>query len=229
MYRELVGDGVPGPEATDHLLDRWQETLDDPDEGPEFWFALAATQWRTGRLEPRVRDSALELIRSGEGLDGWPSPAQRRARARVLEKLEAQLTSPQRAPVRIRPQLRTTMPLVPGDAVTFRLTDGRLTLLRVVHCEGDDDPTVEVADWLGDVPPANPAGLPFRVLEEAQLPFHARTDLMILVQFRKGEYPVERIDVVARGLTIDRLSPYPAKMVRWDDLDDTLRELFASG
>ena len=50
-YVDLIGDGLSGVEATKKLLREWTGSLDDPDEGPVFWLALAATQWKNGRLE----------------------------------------------------------------------------------------------------------------------------------------------------------------------------------
>ena len=43
-YIDLVGDGLSGPEATKGLLREWSASLNDPDESPVFWLALAATQ-----------------------------------------------------------------------------------------------------------------------------------------------------------------------------------------
>ncbi len=56
-YEGFVGDGHAGPEATDALLSEYGAQVEDPDAGPTFWLALAATQWRCGRLERRVKDT----------------------------------------------------------------------------------------------------------------------------------------------------------------------------
>src|SRR4051812_35764379 len=93
-YRDHVGDGLSGPAATDRLLDEWRTTLGDPDEGPVFWLSLAATQWKCGRLEPRVLEKALEVISSGAGLERWKDdPKLLKKRQTVLAKLEEQLSS----------------------------------------------------------------------------------------------------------------------------------------
>jgi hypothetical protein len=42
-YVDLVGDGLTGPEATKALLHEWSNSLNDPDESPVFWLALAET------------------------------------------------------------------------------------------------------------------------------------------------------------------------------------------
>jgi hypothetical protein len=70
-YRDLVGDGFSGQQATEILLSEYGEVLSDPDGAPVFWLALAATQWRCGRLEPEVLVHALEVIDSGSDLLRW--------------------------------------------------------------------------------------------------------------------------------------------------------------
>src|SRR6516162_2497943 len=95
-YRDLVGDGLTGPEATDHMLKDWRSSVDDPDDGPVFWLALAATQWTCGRLEERVKVKAIEIIDRGTDLDRWKHDAKLlKQRQTVLLKLRAQLLSRQ--------------------------------------------------------------------------------------------------------------------------------------
>jgi hypothetical protein len=94
-YRDHVGDGLSGPAATDRLLNEWRQTLSDPDEGPVFWLALAATQWKCGRLETRVLEKALEVIAGGSDLHRWQdNPRLLKKRQAVLVKLGEQLRSP---------------------------------------------------------------------------------------------------------------------------------------
>lgn len=103
-YRELVGDGLAGPDATDEVLRRFQEATADQDDGPIVWLALAATQSKLGRLEDRIRDRALEVIRDGNDLNRWEFAADRRRRTVVLAKLEADLIGPQRPPAKVKPR-----------------------------------------------------------------------------------------------------------------------------
>jgi hypothetical protein len=223
QYRELIGDGLSGPEATDRLLDDWADALGDPHDGPVVWLALAATQWRVGRLEPRVRQRALDIISSGEDLQRWESAIDRRKRAKVLAKLQAELLSPQRPLVKIAPPLRTTTPLQTGDAATYRLDDGRMVILRVVGVVGDERdnyPIVEVADWIGEPPVPDPAGVPGR--GPVRMGFPA---LISLVQHRRGEYPADRVDVIARGLPVAR-RPGPETMIAWPRLAQFLSDTF---
>jgi hypothetical protein len=72
---DLVGDGLTGPEATKALLRGCYSALNDPDESPVFWLALAVTQWRCGRQESHVLQQALNVIDSGSDL-GWRALAE---------------------------------------------------------------------------------------------------------------------------------------------------------
>jgi hypothetical protein len=60
-YVDHVGDGLIGPEATKALLHEWSASLNDPDESPVFWLALAVTQWRCGRA-PATRRNLASLV-----------------------------------------------------------------------------------------------------------------------------------------------------------------------
>ncbi|NUT42750.1 MAG: MarR family transcriptional regulator [Thermoactinospora sp.] len=68
-YRELIEDGVEDGEATQKILAQYAEILDDPDEGPVVWLALAAAQSKIGRLDAAVLTEALEILDRGIGLD----------------------------------------------------------------------------------------------------------------------------------------------------------------
>src|SRR5512142_3592223 len=106
-YRDHIGGGLSGPEATDRLLYAWRETLHDPDVGPVFWLALASTQWKCGRLESRIRDKALEVIANGSDLRRWADKLKLLTRRKlVLAKLEEQLRSPPPAEKRIPKRFR---------------------------------------------------------------------------------------------------------------------------
>src|SRR5258707_15167124 len=70
-YRELIEDGVDDAEATRQTTAKYQESLDDPDDGTSAILALAVTQSRIGRLDPVVRDRALAAIDRAGDLSFW--------------------------------------------------------------------------------------------------------------------------------------------------------------
>ncbi len=70
-FRELIGDWLTPSEATDRLKAEYASSLDDPNEMPVFWIALALAQWKLGRLDEftkewRYRSLTMALISRGE-------------------------------------------------------------------------------------------------------------------------------------------------------------------
>lgn len=172
-YRDLVADGLSGEEATDRLMQEWQGELNDPDAGPVFWLALAATQWKVGRLEERVKAEALRIISNGSDLLRWDSsPSLRTKRLAALTKLRREIESPQPAPRRILKRFRPTCEWEIGEVIALRLLTGRFVLFRVIAHHSDrwgTRPVCEFLDWIGDeIPP------PERIVELRIRPFVAR-------------------------------------------------------
>jgi hypothetical protein len=118
-WRAELERGVPSAEATDGLLRKYCDSLTDQDEGPKFWFALAAAQAATGRLQPAVRDRALALIDAGGDVAVFAaeSPKLGEQRRVALAKLAATLRGPQRPPTRIVLPKAQPSPIGVGDLV----------------------------------------------------------------------------------------------------------------
>jgi hypothetical protein len=156
-YRDLVGDGLAGQQATDLLLEEFREALDDPEAAPVIWLALAATQWRCGRLEPRVQERALEVIDGGSDMMRWQdAPWLLRKRQTVLADLRETLLSPQPPEKRVRRRFRNTCEWEIGELIGYRLQSGNLAVFRVIgyHVDlGGTSPILELLDWIGgDIP-----------------------------------------------------------------------------
>ena len=98
-YTERVRKGEDGERVTADLIAEYQSEFDEPDTKAVFWLALADTQWKLGRLEPEVKERALQCIRDGSELERWKSAtaADYRARKRALSALEERLMTPQPA------------------------------------------------------------------------------------------------------------------------------------
>ncbi len=73
------------------------DLIEDEDDEPLFWFALADTQWKYGRLLDEVKKEALKHIELGKNLLRWKeeNPKQYSKRKKVLEELKKKLESPQ--------------------------------------------------------------------------------------------------------------------------------------
>ena len=103
-YQELLKKGISNEESLDCVLEAFEEVLEDADDAPPFWFGLADTQWKLGRLTDEVREQALALLSSGADLARWEeaTKGQKNARKKVLQALQERLQSPQPPEKKIR-------------------------------------------------------------------------------------------------------------------------------
>jgi hypothetical protein len=156
MYMELLREGVPDTDATDRLIAAWRESIEETDEADVFWFALAATQAKVGRLEDRVRDKAIEALNDGTDLAEWrrSNPKLAGRRAHVLDDLRATLVGPQRPRTVVKPKRAPAQaPFAEGDLLRYALPEGRSLLLRVVRAFDAKNMVYDVLLWIGtDLP-----------------------------------------------------------------------------
>lgn len=94
-YLAMIAEGQSDSAALTGILRSYQESVKDADEGPVFWFALAATQWKYGRLLSRVKAKALAIINRGGDVHRWPKERDVNRRRKVLEELKTNLLSKQ--------------------------------------------------------------------------------------------------------------------------------------
>jgi hypothetical protein len=154
-YRDLVGNGLAGHEATDKILREYYSQ--EESEMGVVWLALAATQWNCGRLEERVKAKALEIIESGSDFKRWTDKALERKPGAALSKFREQLLSPQPAAKRIPKPFRSACDGELGELIAYRLISGKWIVLRVTDFSEDKGgvyPQCEILDWIGDAVPA---------------------------------------------------------------------------
>lgn len=156
-YKDLLGDGITEPEATQRLLQRWQSSFVDPEVTCVFWLALSEVQWRLGRLQEQVKKEALAIIENGTDLQRWESDAKLKTkRGQVLTRLREKLKSPQPPEKRVKKRYveETTWKL--GEVYSFRLRSGNKVLLHVIgfhRDKGGRRPICEILDWVGETIP----------------------------------------------------------------------------
>src|SRR3989344_1312494 len=151
-FKDLIGDGKSPQEATKEIIGNHHDSINDYDEGPVFWIALAATQWRLGVLQEEVKTKALDVIDSGAGLVMWTDPKDKAKRAAVLQKLKEQLLSPQPPVKKVPKTFRENTPYEVGDVLRYRTTNDKYVLFRVIghHDDiGGHYPICELLDWIG--------------------------------------------------------------------------------
>jgi len=165
-FRDSIAVGLRPAAATDKVLAEYRPDPADPPYAATVWLALAATQWKLGRLEVRVRDAALAAIDGGGAIAAWVGTKDEARRRRILADTRAQLLSPPPPPRRVRRNLPCTCELQPGDLVAYRTLGGNQIILQIqmLHTDkGGTYPSLEVLDWIGpDLPAYEPIdALPF--------------------------------------------------------------------
>jgi hypothetical protein len=218
-YRDLIAEGVAGPEATDRLVKEWDPDTKDPYAAATFWLSLAITQWKCGRLEDRVRQRALAAIADGSALTPWEGSKDEKKRVAALAKARRQLTSPPPPPTRIKRSVPCTCAWEPTELVAYKLRSGDYTILRVTDVWGDEGgtyPSCEVLDWHGKRIPDVAAlqGLSLRpVIRESFFKLFKRADQTIKLTEEWSRICIlglrnERIKNRFLRLNIKRGSPY---------------------
>jgi len=132
-YRALIEDGTGDDSAMRRILDAYADALEDPDDGPVIWLALAFTQSKIGRLDHNLAARALEIIDHDEGMSRWleQGPNLEARRRAALAQVRAQLTGPQPRRKKLRPPWRHVTSLHAGDVLAYHTTAGPYLLLRV--------------------------------------------------------------------------------------------------
>jgi hypothetical protein len=230
-YRQFVADGSAGPEATDRLLRQWNEVLEDEEEGPLFWLALAATQWDCGRLEPRVKAKALAILDQGASLALWSEGGESRMlkqRQAALAKLRDKLQSPPPAARRIRKPPQNECPWAVGEVLAFRLPSGKSLLFHLAAKDNTSRvgclPIFALLDWVGKRLPSveRIKNLPLKPCRGGTAPY-----LFAVMRLARKDFPTGRI--VPLGL---HRKPHQRKirggymLFFWKTLDEDLKAEF---
>jgi hypothetical protein len=151
----------------------------------------------------------------------------------VLVRLRAQLLSAQPAPKRLKPRLLHDTGFRVGDALRYRLADGRCLVFVVVDETTERSgtaPVVHVLDWIGEPEAALPStaeleGLPtMGFAPPKNRPAFGGQARLTIYRNRVRPDPHARATVVASG--IRRTEPYSLRHESdaWHTLDAFLQE-----
>jgi hypothetical protein len=83
-FEEAIEEGLSVKEAIAMILEAYEDELEDEDEGPIIYLALAALQMEKGTIVKSIRSKALEVIESGQGLDRWKEEGKDEYEKRVV-------------------------------------------------------------------------------------------------------------------------------------------------
>ena len=96
-YMNCLREEMSADEAEAAVVSYFGDELADSDDGPVVVLALADTAWRVGRLSEKLKEAAIRIIDTGEGLGRWEVEGKQLLKKRqdVLQKLKEKLLSPQ--------------------------------------------------------------------------------------------------------------------------------------
>jgi hypothetical protein len=113
-------------QTTDLLINNYQSTLDDPDEGPLFWLALASMQWKFGKVDDKVLEQIKSDFDQDAGLERWQEIGEsafnkrKQIIADFIEKISVENPKPKKLPkIIVRKPIYQA-----GDCLSISLENG---------------------------------------------------------------------------------------------------------
>lgn len=125
-FDDALANGETLAAATRAVLEEFEDSLDDDDDGPIITLALAALQWERGKPQERLKKKALAIIEEGRGLERWEDAGAEElaGRRQALEALRAMLESEPPKPARKPRKPRLKHNYQEGDWFAVPLEDG---------------------------------------------------------------------------------------------------------
>lgn len=143
-YSDYIKIGLSDDDALNMIIEEFKDDFGTEYES-RFWFALALTQWKKGRLVEFVRVKALQFLENNNDLVQWDTLGDQKSyfmRRKELEKLQTILKSPQPSKTIIRKPTVFHSPWKVGDLLAFKIKRsdllkdekyiGKYVLIRVV-------------------------------------------------------------------------------------------------
>jgi hypothetical protein len=236
MLRDCIGDGMTAAKAEAAILKDFRPSLrSDPDDYAVIWLAIAMTEWSLGRLTPRAKRKALDVLEREIGLDIWAESGLKllAARRKSYGVIRRQLQKPQPPAKHVPKRHRSETDWKPGHLVAYRCLSGKEIYLRVLDLFSDNGGTYVHADimkWrLKRRPTRSEAQTAARFASRfATLPqFRDWTNFstMSLYSRAKKDFPHERVELIETGLRFrfDKHGAGGTVFGGWKKLDTHLR------
>lgn len=228
-YRDYLGEGMSGPDAKARILTEFSSILGDVHESGVLWMALAAAQWKHGRLDEETKAEALRVIDSGTDLERWnPNSKDYAKRKAALEKLREQITSPQPASRKVSRRILCESRWSEGEVFGYRLLDGRVILFAVIGHRTDKGgtyPVCHLLDWIGEDVPGEGVLQTLGLMPSRSDKRHQIQQIMIVgLKPRSAKRLVE-----VKGRVTAEKQKIPSTVVFFKRMDEFLREWFLIG
>lgn len=127
-FFDLYDEGLSVSEISIKLISSFSETVGDPDDANNFWFALAKAQWECKELDPELLTRIEGIVESGSDIAAWKrldaTDADLKKRAAALAKFLAKLRS-EKPKARNRKKRIIRQPVFDkGECLAFKLANG---------------------------------------------------------------------------------------------------------
>jgi len=149
-YDILLSIGKKSSEIEEILIDYYSNILNsnNPDEDV-FWYALALSEWKKGRLSDKVKTKALNALDRGKDLERWNVTGNQKKyekRKKVLEEFRNTILRPMPTAKTIKKPTVIHSPWKEGSLLAYRIISNKkalenhpcfekYVLLRVVKIE----------------------------------------------------------------------------------------------
>lgn len=204
-YNTLIS--IKKTDDIEDIFISYYKEIFDTEEEPVFWFALALSEWKKGRLTKRAKNKALEMLNSGKDQKRWKSfdnEKNYKKRLFVLDEFKKTLLSPMPEQKKVSKPRQRRCPWKVGSLLAYKIVTNealrahpcynKYALLRVIHIKKspvsqliptelfDEDMLVGVYGWIGtEIPFSNITdNLNYITLEESFTPFSINMDSPIL-------------------------------------------------
>jgi hypothetical protein len=209
-FRFFLAEAQSVSGATNEMVASYGVSFETLAAATAFWLGLALTQWRLGRLDPRVRDAALRIIDDGIDLKKWEGSPDQAKRGKALAAARVKILSPLPSPCRIPKPLPVQLAdWMVGEVVGFRLANGRLALFHVVRFSRCSRcrvkaPTVSFLNWFQNEMPTQEEATSLTDITNPLAPSGIQT-MPKLILATPRERPLDSKSFVRPGIFIDLL------------------------
>ena len=127
-FFDLYNDGQSIEDISKKLTADNQETINEPDDSNNFWFALAKAQWECKQLDTVILERVKQIIETGSDLEAWrrldADGKDIKKRKVVLDKFLADLQTEKPKAKSRKKRVIKQPPFEKGDCLTFKLANG---------------------------------------------------------------------------------------------------------
>ena len=128
-YNVLLSVGKSDSDAEKMLINYYSNILNcsNPDEDV-FWFALALSEWKKGRLSETVKEKALSALKKGHDLERWNTMGNEKnyiKRKNALDKFQNLILSPMPTAKKIRKPTVHHCPWSVGSLLAYRIVSNK--------------------------------------------------------------------------------------------------------